>query len=198
MANTNKEQELKDIENFSWCAMMALHFAHLDGHALSPLMEHSFLQCWLVKARKQRRFPRTVAESIDCLIELGRKRGPNAMLGQRLEALWNASSAKPQEYSHLSRLSKAISNLCQQGWKEKTIQQNEWESVLQMKNKQWEASVFIRDVDLVARFSDNGVLLESLEILVTGNPDLFSDTCLSVGLNVKKRDRESYIFMLYA
>ncbi|MBK4716943.1 MULTISPECIES: DUF2913 family protein [Tenebrionibacter/Tenebrionicola group] len=192
----DKEQTLNDTAHFSWCAIMALHFARLDGHALSPLTEHSFLQCWLVTAKKQRRFPRSVAENIDYLITLGRNKGPGAMLRQRLEALWNASSVKPLDDSQLMRLSKAISTLCQQGWEEHAPEQSEWDKLMRMQNTYSAPAVFIRDVDLVEHFTDEGVLLHPFDILVTGDPETFSNALVSVGLNIKMQHSPPCVFTL--
>ncbi|QMR43134.1 DUF2913 family protein (plasmid) [Klebsiella aerogenes] len=90
---------------------VALQLAHQDGLALSPLMTHTFLLCWLATAHKQRRFPRTVAPDIENLLTLGRQRGPAAKLLQRLKYLHNSCTSPVKLQSELFRLTYAIESL---------------------------------------------------------------------------------------
>ncbi|MGR7483940.1 DUF2913 family protein [Klebsiella aerogenes] len=86
-------QTVHKLAQFAWCAPVALQLARQDGQALSPLMTHSFLLCWLATAHKQRRFSRTVAPDIENLLTLGRQRGPAAELLQRLKYLHNSCTS---------------------------------------------------------------------------------------------------------
>jgi hypothetical protein len=49
----NHQQKMADTEHFLWCALIALHLSRIDGKTPSPLMEHIFLQNWLVTAKNR-------------------------------------------------------------------------------------------------------------------------------------------------
>lgn len=104
-------QTVHELAQFAWCALVALQLARQDGQALSPLMTHPFLLCWLATAHKQRRFPRTVAPDIENLLTLGRQRGPAAKLLQRLKYLHNSCISPVKLQSELFRLTYAIESL---------------------------------------------------------------------------------------
>src|SRR5690606_31224570 len=105
------EQTVSDLAHFAWCALMALRLAQQEGRAHSSLTAHAFLLRWLAGAQKQRRFPRSVAEDIDSLLRLGRQKGPDADLQQRLEYLLDSCSHPVSQQSALFRLTHAIEYL---------------------------------------------------------------------------------------
>jgi len=120
------EQSDADLAHFSWCALVALRIAQLDGQALSPLTIHSFLLRWLATAQKQRRFPRSVTPDIDSLLRMGRQKGPSARLHERLKYLWQSCSGDLSRQSDLFRLTYAIEHLKSQGWINAVVADNEW------------------------------------------------------------------------
>lgn len=94
--------------------------------ALSPLTEHTFLVRWLADAQKQRRFPRSVADDIESLLLLGRRKGPAAGLHKRLSDLFESCTAPVSQKSDLFRLVSVIETLKAQGWLNATVDDHEW------------------------------------------------------------------------
>ena len=192
----NHQQKMADTEHFLWCALIALHLSRIDGKTPSPLMEHIFLQNWLVTAKKQRRFPLTVAKDIDYLIQLSRDLGPSAKLGQRLDTLWKTSIIRPQEDSPLSRLTRVIRILKFQGWSDITLKQRSWTAVKHVDINTEAPAIFILGIDLVECFSDAGDLTKSMDILSTGDADILFNAFKTEGLTIKMHSKKQSYYTI--
>lgn len=178
--------QLSDMANFTWCALVALKFAKLDGNARNSLTEHSFLQCWLLDAKKQHRFPRSVCAEIDFLLQIARRSGPSARLKERITALWNASIFKPEEHTELARFSRIIASFKKLGWKEITLRDTDWNIASIKRKYELTDAVVIRGIDLVRCFSDSGVLISPFKFIVTGKYDELIESIKLDGINVEK------------
>lgn len=164
------EQTVADLAHLSWCALMALHFAWQDGQALSPLSTHTFLMRWLAIARKQHRFPKSVAGDIDTLLALGRKKGPNAGLHSRFGERWHTGNKPTAEQSELHRLAYAIEKLKAQGWINAVVEDYEWHFDTLASEYQDGSALLVRKSDLQNHFSEQGRLLAPAYMLVIGDP----------------------------
>ncbi len=196
MPDITNQKKLADMEHFLWCALIALHLSRIDGKTLSPLMEHMFLQNWLVTAKKQRRFPLTISKDIDYLIQLSRDLGPSARLGQRLETLWKTSIIRPKDDSPLSRLTRVIRILKCQGWSDITLKQRNWTTVKHVDINTAAPAIFILGIDLVECFSDDGDMRRSMDILSTGDADILCNAFKIEGLTIKRHSKNQSYFTI--
>lgn len=157
------------MAHLSWCALVALRLAQLEGQALPPLMAHTFLMRWLATAQKQRRFPRSIAPDLDKLLQLGRQNGHAAELPQRLENLWQASSGSVSNHSDLYRLTHAIKMLKEQNWLNATVADTEWDIPLLLAEYAGNSALLVKKSDLVSYFSEDGQLTGPVTFLVLGD-----------------------------
>ncbi|HAV1831766.1 DUF2913 family protein [Klebsiella aerogenes] len=179
------EQTVADLSHLAWCALVALRLAHLEGQALSPLMTHTFLLRWLASAQKQRRFPKTVAPDIESLLNNARRNGQAAKLQHRLEYLWQSCSSPVDEQSDLFRLTYAIEALKAAGWQNISLPDNEWHIDKLIEEFSDEDTIMlIQKSALVQAFTDDGTLKSTLDFLVRGNRDFFSQTMRAQDLTV--------------
>lgn len=75
------------LENFTWCALVALKIARIDNRIHSSFSEHIFIYNWLVVAKKRKLFSKLVAQDIDWLLMEGRSKGVNANLKFKIDRL---------------------------------------------------------------------------------------------------------------
>lgn len=165
------EQTVNALAHFAWCALIALRLAQHDGRALSPLMEHTFLVSWLAAAQKQRRFPRSIANDIESLLLLGRRKGPAAGLHKRLSDLLESCTAPAPQKSDLFRLVSVIEALKTQGWINATIDDHEWNVPALIKEYAHNLALLVKKSDLVRCFADDGRLAAPIEFIVRGALD---------------------------
>lgn len=168
---TTPEKTVSDLAHFAWCALIALRLAQRDGQALSPLTEHSFLVRWLAAAQKQRRFPRSVADDIESLLRLSRRKGPAAGLHKRLNDLFESCTAPVSQQSDLFRLVSMIEVLKAQGWLNATVDDHEWNVPALAKEYADDLALLVKKSDLVRCFADDGRLVAPIEFIVRGTPD---------------------------
>ncbi|MGR7526931.1 DUF2913 family protein [Klebsiella aerogenes] len=179
------EQTVADLSHFAWCALVALRLARLEGQVLTPLMAHTFLLRWLASAQKQRRFPKTVAPDIESLLNNARRNGQAAKLQHRLEYLWQSCSSPVDEQSDLFRLTYAIEALKAAGWQNISLPDNEWHiDKLIEEFSDEDTVILIQKSALVQAFTDDGTLKSTLDFLVMGNRDFFSQTMVAQDLTV--------------
>lgn len=164
------EQTVADLTHLAWCALVALRLAQRDGQALSPLMAHTFLLRWLATAQKQRRFPRSVAADIEGLLQLGRQKGPTAVLHKRLEYLYESCSSPVSRQSDLFRMTYAIEALKAQGWINATVDDHEWDLPALAAEYDDVSALLVKKSELVRCFAKDGRLTASLTFVVKGNP----------------------------
>ncbi|MEE4407097.1 DUF2913 family protein [Enterobacter mori] len=185
------EQTVADLAHLSWCALMALHLAWLDGQVLSPLSTHTFLMRWLAIARKQHRFPKSVAGDIDTLLALGRKKGPNAGLHSRFGELWHTGNKPTAEQSELHRLAYAIEKLKTLGWINAIVGDEEWCSDNLAAEYKDIPALLMRKTDLQHHFSEKGRLTSTVDMMAVGDADNVIDVFSGYALLVSVRQRQA-------
>lgn len=177
------EQTVADLAHLSWCALVSLHIARLEGKAQSPLTTHTFLLSWLASAQKQRRFPRSAAPDIDSLLRLGRSRGAAANLLQRLEYLHESCSSPVRQQSELFRLTFAIEALKSQGWLNAVVTDEEWTTPALLEEYASVPALLVRRSELTLNFSEAGVLLNPVEFIATGDNHIICNEFIRQGLH---------------
>lgn len=169
------EQTVSDLAHFAWCALMALRLAQQEGRAHSSLTAHAFLLRWLAGAQKQRRFPRSVAEDIDSLLRLGRQKGPDADLQQRLEYLLDSCSHPVSQQSALFRLTHAIEYLKSQGWVNAVVADEEWKPDSLYTEYANVSALLVRKSELQRHFNEQGQHTAPVEFIVVGDCRVVGD-----------------------
>lgn len=188
--STAPAQTVYDLGHLAWCALIALQLARQDGHALSPLMTHTFLLRWLATAQKQRRFPRTVATDIESLLTLGRQKGPAAKLQQRLEYLRESCTSPVKLQSDLFRLTYAIESLKVSGWRNVSIPDSDWHAdILIEEFGDEDAIMLIQKSALVLAFTDDGTLKSTLDFLLKGDITVFTQAMTAQKLSITTKER---------
>ncbi|TNL06722.1 hypothetical protein CYD30_19635 [Kosakonia cowanii] len=177
------EQTVADLAHLSWCALVSLHIARQEGKALSPLTTHTFLLSWLASAQKQRRFPRSVALDIDSLLRLGRSKSAAANLLQRLEYLYESCSGPVRQQSELFRLTFAIEALKSRGWLNAVVTDKEWATPALLEEYANVPALLVRRSELTLNFSEEGVLLNPVEFIATGDDHTISSEFTSQELH---------------
>ncbi|KFB99327.1 hypothetical protein GTGU_04330 [Trabulsiella guamensis ATCC 49490] len=170
------EKTIADLANLAWCAQISLRLAQQDGQALTPLAIHIFLMRWLTVAQKQRRFPRSVAQDIEGLLLLGRKRGYSACLYDRLVYLWKSCSEAVNQQSDLFRLTYAIEYLKSQGWQNVVMADNEWVPYSFQAEFSGMLVLLVKKSELVQHFSVEGWLQRPIDFWVMGHIAIVSET----------------------
>lgn len=162
-----------------FCALTALYLARKDNLVSSSYAENIFLLRWLSQARKQKRFPKSVAKDIDLLTTVGQKHGKSGGLRQVLERLWL------EENPHaLMRLTTAIESLVSSGWENAVISTEEWDSgTLQHEGNG--PAFFVRKSALIEGFSEKGDMINPVDFQVYGEIELFIKTLGEHNLTVE-------------
>ena len=172
--NASPEQTVTDLAHLAWCALVALRLAQGEGILTSPLATHAFLLRWLATAQKQKRFPRTVAPDIDSLIVLGRQKGPAAGLETRLGYLWTSCTGPLLMQSVLFRLTHAIEQLKSHGWINAVVNNDEeWCREALVEEYRDVSALLVKKSDLSRHFSEEGILISTVEFLVMGDDSQF-------------------------
>ncbi|EAM5884555.1 DUF2913 family protein [Salmonella enterica] len=161
------------LGHFAWCAQIALGIARHDNIVTNSVQEHIFLMNWLTTAQKKKLFPREIACEIDYLIRLGKQQGIISGLKRKLTFIYKSCSEDISEQSDLFRLTFALEEIKNTGWKSHTLSTTDWE-------KGWEGpfspAIYIELPALQAAFSDEGKQLEPLHIRITGDSQPISET----------------------
>lgn len=163
------EQTVTALAHFAWCGLIALRTARQDGQALSPLSTHTFLLRWLAVAKKQKRFPRTIASDIESLLTLGRNKGPAANLLHRLEYLWQSCTGPVSAQSDLYRLTYAIEELKSQGWLNAVVSDEEWGGNELLAEYAGTSALLVRKSELVQNYSEQGAQQRPVSFLIAGD-----------------------------
>ena len=153
---------------------MALTLERQSGGASNPYAETLFLIRWLATAKKQKRFPKSVAVDIRWLLERGRKHGAAAKMRQHLEYLWRSCSGNLAEQSDLFRLTYACETLKELGWDNAVMSSREWrEGVLP------ETGIingfYVEKAALSAAYDREGRHCSPVEVRVVGDVAAFID-----------------------
>ncbi len=95
---SNTDTQYTELNSYmARCALIALGMEQKEGLCGWKLSsEHKFLTQWLIKAYKQKRFPRNLSENFELMIRLAREKGQFSNLKQRLTEL---SQEKPESES---------------------------------------------------------------------------------------------------
>ncbi|AZT39702.1 DUF2913 family protein (plasmid) [Salmonella enterica subsp. enterica serovar Karamoja] len=115
-----------DLENFTWCALVACRIAIADKKVNSEMGRHRFLMNWLRTAQKQKRFPRTVARDLDYFITWGTRHGLQSRLFDKIEYMYRSCGDITQQ-SDLFRLTYATELLKDRQWRVELLSDHEWE-----------------------------------------------------------------------
>lgn len=161
------------LGHFAWCAQIALAIARRVKMVTTSVQEHIFLMNWLTTAQKRKLFPREIASEIDYLIRLGKQQGIIAGLKRKLTFIYKSCCEDISEQSDLFRLTFALEELKNNGWRSHTLSTADWK-------KGWEGpfspAIYIELPALQAAFSDEGQQIKPLPIRVTGDTEYVSRT----------------------
>jgi hypothetical protein len=120
------ENNFTDLEHFTWCALIACQLDKRERKVISDMASHRFIMSWLRTAKKQKRFPRTVASDIDYLISYGIRHGLSSRLREKIEFM-HLSCGDISRQSDLFRLTYASKSLRDRGWRILTQDDQEWD-----------------------------------------------------------------------
>ncbi|HAV1626423.1 TPA: DUF2913 family protein [Enterobacter hormaechei subsp. steigerwaltii] len=70
----SSEKNKNTSSHLIFCTLTALYLARKDSILPSLQAENIFLVRWLIQAKKQKRFPKSVAKDIDFFIKTGQKK----------------------------------------------------------------------------------------------------------------------------
>ncbi|EBZ5774919.1 DUF2913 family protein [Salmonella enterica subsp. enterica serovar Redlands] len=185
---TNTKEPTPAIAHLAWCALVALALAQQDGKAGSPFSTHAFLLHWLSTAQKQRRFPRSIVQKLEMLVNLGRQKGIAANLHDNLTAIWQASVLAQQD-SSLLRLVSSIKQLKAKKWVNDAIIDEEWHIPTLLKEYSHISALLVKKSELHHHFDDEGTLLGGLAFLVIGNIVSPLATFREAGLSVRVEEQ---------
>lgn len=163
------------LSHLAFCALVALALERQTGGATTLYAENLFLIRWLATARKQKRFPRSVAIDIAWLPERGRKHGPAGKIRQHLEYLWRSCSGNMKNQSDLFRLTYACEYLKDQGWNNYVMNTQEWRSGNIDGHPADTNGFYVEKAALNAGYSTEGKQILSVDFRVIGDADAFID-----------------------
>lgn len=164
------EKNKNTSSHLIFCALTALHLARKDSMLSSPQTENIFLVRWFILAKKQKRFPKSVAGHIDFFIKTGQKKNKSISLRRILEELWS------EENPHtLMRLTQAVASLKSAGWENSTITNNEFNAG-ELQPENGGPAFFVSRTALTESFSETGDLINPVDFLVYGDNELFIGT----------------------
>lgn len=156
------------LGHLAWCAQIALGIARRDKMVTTSVQEHIFLMNWLTTAQKRKLFPREIASEIDYLIRLGKQQGNIAGLKRKLTFIYKSCCEDISEQSDLFRLTYALEELKNNGWRSHTLSAADWK-------KGWEdpcqPAVYIELPALQEAYNDAGKQLKPLPVRITGDTE---------------------------
>ncbi|ASG86848.1 DUF2913 family protein [Salmonella enterica] len=191
--------EKKDaIENFTWCALIALKFASIDNKIHSSFSEYIFIINWLTVAKKRRLFSKLVAQEIDWLLMEGRNKGVNANLKFKIEYLRSVCHKSPSSQSVLFRFTHTFETLKSLGWESYFIPAGKWKMLLNTEINTPGNFIYISEQKVRECFGKNGALLCQLKLRVCGDvvtaEKVFTDNGLT--LDVEKNSELNQTFFV--
>lgn len=162
---------MTDLGHLAFCALVALGLARQEGKAGTPYAETLFLIRWLTDARKQKRFPKSVAIDIDWLLQRGRRYGATAKLRKHLEYLWNSCNGNLAQQSDLFRLTFVTETLKDRGWDTYVLEPREWG---QQDNITINSNGFVVEkLALHRSFDTSGKQTQEMEFRIAGDTQVF-------------------------
>lgn len=165
--NTNKHTD--DAAHLAWCALMALHFALQDGTVTSHYAANLFLTRWLAEARRQRRFPKSVAEDINILLYHARGTGMQVDLVEKLNSMWMSCSGQYQPFSDYVRLKLAIEMIKGNQWHYIVQSEAEWQTNCGPNRGQPSNTIWMLRPSLDTGFDEEGRQIMPLKVKLGGN-----------------------------
>lgn len=158
-----------ELAHLAWCIMVAVTLARREGKIQSQQQTHMFIMQWLSAAQKRKLFPKSLAQDIIWLQEQGKRNGPAARLYSKIEYIWLASSGELASQSTLFRFTCMIDALRAMGWQDYLLSDTDWQNG-------WISgsgipAVYTQKSGLHSSFTESGVLIQPLEIRLTGEPD---------------------------
>ncbi|HCT5903103.1 TPA: DUF2913 family protein [Klebsiella pneumoniae] len=155
--------------HLAWCALVALALARQNGDVVSPIQENIFLTRWLATALRQRRFSRDVAPDIEWLLKQGRQLGVNAQLASKLNYLWHSCTGELSEQNDLFRLNHALETAKAMSWNYRVLSDREWSGRNAVALNASVNGIYLSRSSLDAAFDDDGLQINPLIALLTGN-----------------------------
>lgn len=160
-----------DLGHLAFCALAALGLARQEGKAGTPYAETLFLIRWLSDARRQKRFPKSVAVDIDWLLQRARRYGATAKLRNHLQYLWNSCNGDLAQQSDLFRLTYVTETLKDQGWDTYVLEPREW---AQQGHIAIDGNGFVVEkLALHQSFDTSGKQTQALEFRIVGDTPAF-------------------------
>uniref|UniRef100_UPI003A8F6FFA DUF2913 family protein n=1 Tax=Salmonella enterica TaxID=28901 RepID=UPI003A8F6FFA len=138
-----------------------------EGRTQPGLQQHLFIMQWLTTAKKQKRFPKSVAEDIEWLIQQGKRYGFGANLYQKVEYIYRSSIGELAKQSPLFRFTYFIETLKISGWLDFLLSAKDWHEYYRASDTA--CAVYTPKTELHQSFSDNGQMTAPLEIRFTGD-----------------------------
>ncbi|EMN5581757.1 TPA: DUF2913 family protein [Klebsiella pneumoniae] len=155
--------------HLAWCALVALALARQNGDVVSPVQENIFLTRWLATALRQRRFSRDVAPDIEWLLKQGRQLGVNAQLASKLNYLWHSCTGELSKQNDLFRLNHALETAKAMSWNYRVLSDREWSGRNAVALNASVNGIYLSRSSLDAAFDDDGLQINPLIALLTGN-----------------------------
>lgn len=149
--------------HLAWCALVALALARQNGDVVSPVQENIFLTRWLATALRQRRFSRDVAPDIEWLLKQGRQ------LASKLNYLWHSCTGELSEQNDLFRLNHALETAKAMSWNYRVLSDREWSGRNAVALNASVNGIYLSRSSLDAAFDDDGLQINPLIALLTGN-----------------------------
>ncbi|MGQ3665425.1 DUF2913 family protein [Citrobacter braakii] len=159
-----KDGNFDDLENFTWCALVASKIAIADKKINSEMDQHRFLMGWLRTAQKQKRFPRTVARDIEYLIMHGTRHGLQSKLADKIAYMYRSCGDISQQ-SDLFRLTYVTELLKDRAWSVQMQSERDWR---RMKCAPTGCTLSLRDT-LSTQFDDEGWLQQPVPLRLWGD-----------------------------
>lgn len=163
------ESYKKDLNHFTWCALIATGMAIFDNKINSTLSEHLFIMKWLSVAGKRKQFAKSIQGELQWLLNEGRRKGVSANLKFKIEYLYSTCCNDVSMLSDFFRFTHAVDELKEHGWECLMMTHNKWKKI---REKPLDISgnvVFLNEIMLQTSFSTTGVLLTPFYIRVFGD-----------------------------
>ena len=163
------------LGKLAFSALAALKLSQWDGKTgRNAQSENLFLLRWLQTALKQKRFHRCVAHDLVWLTQLAQQRLMTSKLRSRLEYLWRSCCCDIQDQSDLFRFTYATELLKDLGWDSVVLNQDGFDRLKQIKVRKVTIPTFyVTQSALEQGFSDDGMLIQSIDFYVQGNQAQF-------------------------
>ncbi|ECL7345063.1 DUF2913 family protein [Salmonella enterica subsp. enterica serovar Winslow] len=172
-----------DLENFTWCALVACRIAIADKKVNSEMDCHRFLMNWLRTAQKQKRFPRTVARDVEYLITYGVRHGLQSKLADKIAYMYRSCGDVTQQ-SDLFRLTYVTELLKDRQWRVELLSDQQWEH----RKESVSGCILSLRQDLADMFDEEGNQLMPVPLQLWGD-DPGEALCLLAQYRLKLKPR---------